>query len=700
VKRALILLILSGLGCGGQAFEAAFVENEQPEFSRVMTAIREAPARQDRAVIAYITGDPMRLVVYDVAAGAPFFSAEVDAVSAPVIAGNLVIIQETRGVVARHIESGAEAFVIDDEETRFVGADSDGDFTVVALAQGPEESPRGHIVGARHGDVLWDHDLQLPVGVPAVSGGIVIVPWATQRVSFLDAMDGHERTRVRIRDAVVGQALVSGGNTYVGQHGIFQVNEALEAGTRTSAAYYEPQARPLPAQPSMMRDGYAPVPPPDHAHHRVRLVWQVDGEGDEMGPRDGRVYFVFYRFLFAFDADGEDLAWVYGHDSDIAGAASVPGGVTLVMQDGSAVSLRAEDGSQTWSASLGEPIEVAVLRTGTIEAPDAAEAPEETSLADRLYAIARTDDARLAAGRGLAARYLGRIEGPAVTGQLVTLCADREEPEPVRLEACGALAERTEGSQHVRVALRGRASFLSGDAAPPVGALARAAATMNIRTVVPDLLAHLEDPATPSAELPGLLEGLGALGVRSAARPVEEFLRLYHASGDDPALVSALGKAAHALALLRGDHSVEVLSKVVADPFTPDPVRAEARAAITQLSAPPEQEAEEAAGATGEAAEEEEAEEEEADTRPSHITTAMTEELLGRAQHDLQACLVGDTPSARVAILVRPDGSIARVQVTPPSMQECVAPIILGHRFPATRRTRPEQIIYTLRRAD
>ena len=53
-------------------------------------------------------------------------------------------------------------------------------------------------------------------------------------------------------------------------------------------------------------------------------------------------------------------------------------------------------------------------------------------------------------------------------------------------------------------------------------------------------------------------EGLGALGVRTAARPVEEFLTLYHATDDDPQLVAGLGKAAHALTALRGQAAVEI----------------------------------------------------------------------------------------------------------------------------------------------
>jgi hypothetical protein len=695
--NALSAFFLFAAACGGQAFEAAFVENEQPEFSRVMQALAEAPPREERAVIAYIAGTPKRLVVFDVATARRLWATEVEPTSAPVVTGDLVLVQESRGVVARALEDGAERFVIDAEDARFVGADSDGTFTVVALSEGPEASPRGLVVGARGNSVLWDHELQLPVGVPAISGGIVIVPWATQRVSFLDALDGHERTRVRVRDAVVGQAFVSDGATYVGQHGIFQITEALESGSRRSAPYYEPQARPLPAQPSMMRDGYAPVPPPDHAHHRVRLVWQVEGTGEDMGPRDGRVYFVFYRFLFAFDANSEELAWAASFDTDIAGATSIPGGILFVSQDGTVSARAAEDGRSLFAANLEERVEVAVLRSGAMAAAEG-EAPEVApesapSLAAQLYAIARTEDARLPAGRALGARYLGRIGGEDVTGQLVTLCADRDEPEPLRREACSALEARTEGSQHVRVALRKRASFLEHEGAPPVGALSRAAAAMSLRNVVPDLLSHLGDPATPSAELPGLFDGLGALGVRTAARPIEEFLRLYHATGDDPELVSGLGRAAHALIALRGRDAVETLQAMIADPFTPASAREEARAAIASLDRPAE-----AAPEVEEPAEE--VVEAPPDTRPTHITAAITTRVFARVDDQLRACLVGDTRSARVTMLVAPDGTIGRVVVSPASMQACVAPIITGHQFPETRRTRPESIVHTIRKSE
>jgi hypothetical protein len=33
-------------------------------------------------------------------------------------------------------------------------------------------------------------------------------------------------------------------------------------------------------------------------------------------------------------------------------------------------------------------------------------------------------------------------------------------------------------------------------------------------------------------------------------------------------------------------------------------------------------------------------------------------------------------------------------------MQACVAPIITGHQFPETRRTRPESIVHTIRKSE
>src|SRR5690606_4948557 len=197
---------------------------------------------------------------------------------------------------------------------------------------------------------------------------------------------------------------------------------------------------------------------------------------------------------------------------------------------------------------------------------------EELALRAQLERAAALDDARLDGGRALAIRYLARFEDEGVTQALIALCAPRGVNGPARRAACDALAARQSGARFVREALRGRASFLEDTPAPPVGALARAAANMRLRNVVPLLLGHLDDPSTPADELPGLLEGRGRLGDARAASPIEGFLRLYHADATDAREAEAIGAAAAALLALAPDR-FSVVQELASDPLASEAAR-------------------------------------------------------------------------------------------------------------------------------
>ena len=49
------------------------------------------------------------------------------------------------------------------------------------------------LVGFKNGKKEWSNELKLPVGVPAVAKKLVIVPWARNRISLLNAESGDEQ---------------------------------------------------------------------------------------------------------------------------------------------------------------------------------------------------------------------------------------------------------------------------------------------------------------------------------------------------------------------------------------------------------------------------------------------------------------------------------------------------------------------------
>jgi hypothetical protein len=689
--RPLALLAVLAAGCGPGAFAHSFQEREEPELSRVLADLSQAPAREESAVVVAITAEGA-LIGWDLREGRRLFEVEAEITATPIVAGRYVVAMESGGLMVRRLEDGARAFGIGDRELRLVGADGEGDSLVISMARGEGQSPLGVVLGAHGGAAQWMEELPLPVATPALVGGVAVVPWAHQRVSFLDASDGHERLRLRLEDAVVGHALRHQQRVLLGQHELFELDEALaQRGTRGDD-FVRPAGRPLPGQPPLMSDGYEPRVAPDGARNRVRLAWAL---GEELALSDGTVYFLFYRLLFALDAGADEVRWVHTLASDAVGVSAAPGGVMVATEDGHARWIAAADGLEVWSADLGSPLRAAELRLGGFVPEGSAEGAAEP-LRAQLERAAGLQDARLDGGRALAIRFLARSSDEDVTQQLIALCAPRAVLGPARRAACDALAARSNGGAFVRTALRGRASFLDDTPPPPVGALARAAATMRLRNLVPELLRHLDDPATPIDELPGLFEGLGGLGVASAARSIEGFLRLYHADATDGREADALAAAARALLVLAPDRFA-LVQELAADPIAPESVRQRLSSALTEhqaASAPP---AAAAAPPPRRAAPPPPV----ADDRPERITDEMRREVLRPVEARLRRCLeprgADPHPSARVSLFVDGEGRPQTISVMPAALQECIEPLIRGRTFPRTRRG-SEALVHVIRR--
>lgn len=695
MMRALLTttLALALAGCGGQAFGSTFAERQDPEMTRVLEELDAVLPREAEPVIVAVTRAPAGLLLWDLREGRERWRIEADVRSAPIVAGDHVVTAEAGGIVARRLVDGQRVVALDDPELHLVGADGEAGTLVISLARGEGDSPLGVVVGVREGGVSWAHDLPLPVGVPAVAGSLVIVPWAHQRVSILDATTGVERFRVRLERSVVGHALHHGSEVYVGQHQLLAVSEPLFRDERQQRAGLEPQARPLPAQPPILPDAYAPRPDVDSAHNRVRLAWALD-DAEPAAFTDGALYFVFYRMVFGLASGADEVRWAQARERDVIGASAVPGGVLVLTEDGGLALLSATDGRPMFEATLGTEVRAADLRAAGFTPPASASiAPAET-LQAQLHRAASLRDPRIGAGRAYAIRFLARDESPEVTAQLIALCADRSDTTPARAAACEQVATRTHGEQHVLAALHEGASFLDGRASPPVGALARAAATMRLRQAVPFLLQHLDDPATPAEELPGLFDGLATLGDRRAITAMESFVRLYHADATDAGTIEAVGAATAALLRLAPDR-IEPLTALSVDPLASAPVRARMATALVPVVAPVATEPAPVARAprTPEPPPE--------PALPPLVTREMLDELLAPVQQRLVRCLEREgadpLPSARILVMLDDQSAIQTVSVTPAELQPCAEPLVRTRTFPRTRQGR-QVIVHTVRR--
>jgi hypothetical protein len=690
------LLLAAGLtvfsGCA-ESLAPKFVPNAAPGEKAVAEAIAAPAPRSESSVLVGITEDPMRLVAWDLGRSAKLWEVAIDAVSAPLIAGNTVVLRERGGVVARDLATGARRAELDSEGD-LVSADGIGDRVVVSIGYG-KGSPRGTVMLLEKNSVRWARTLTQPIGRVALVGDQVLVPWGTQRLTVLAASDGSELARWSFSNMTMGQARIVGRHAYVGQHGLLRVDPDLPAHTNDAVTLIAPEKRTLPAQPPFLRDGYAAMRGAESAENRLELVWQPAIAEGTTGAEQDLLALRFYRVLFGLSASSDTVRFVQVFDHDLVAAEMHSSGLWLADALGTVRVLDA-NGNTLTVRELGMPLLVAALRPGTapVLAPANAEAKAQAPapLSEQLIEAVRLNDERLVLARAYAVEQIARDPSAAITQRLIELCALREQPESVRLSACKAVASRSDGSQHVLAALRQRASFLENTPAPPAGALAQAAATMQLKQAGPLLLLHAEDPATQSSDLAAIFRALEQLDQRNALPMLERFVRLHHAEPPGSELSDALKAAFSALGTLRYGGARPTLEDVASDGLSEKGVRDKARAMLAVIDTPPAPKTADAkdtkAAKVVEAPAARPEPEVQTDPRAYALDMAAVQSTLKPLQYSLERCVAGDPakpPSARVAMIVAGDGSIEGLLVTPSSLQACMEPLLRKARFPETR---------------
>jgi hypothetical protein len=692
IRRLLITLALCGASaCASTSFKPTFKSPERPKPEQIAEELSSVPVRKEAAVIVAVATDPTRLVAWDVARG-QLWQAETNAQSAPIVAGNYVVTQEGDEVVVRDLATGARRTSLDGDDGRLVSADGEGDAAIISLAQATAEKgePLGTLAYIRGGSVRWTQELNLAVGSPALVRNYVLVPWATHRLSVLDSADGAELARWYFNAAVLGHARVDRGRVYVGQHGLLRVQKELLEAKVDTVELIAPALRTLPAQPPLLLDGYAMQTAPDNAQHRVRLEHRV-AENDQL--EQGMFFARFYRMVFGLEAKEDTVRFATLLESDAVGAQVVMSGL-LVVESSGAVRIIDYEGRQTLIAQLpGNLIAANVRASGVVLAPAAAAPAAQPALEAQLLAVANVDDARLAMGRQYAVDLLARSKSSAVTGQLVALCSDAKAPESVRRSACNHLGERESGGDAVLAILRD-----ADRARPHIGALARAAASLQLRAAGALLVPHVLDPRTHAAELPQLITALGTLEHAPAAAAIDRFLRLHHAEPEGSELAPALHAAAAALGVLRAKPYRATLDRVRTDALTAEAVRKSASDALIALDTPPAKAAPRAEDKATVAAAPAAPPAPVVDPRPRYLSAELIEETLKPIAAKLRSCVgsAGPMAQARVAMTIDGEGQVERVFATPSDTQACIEPLVRAQRFPATQQGR-QQVAHVVR---
>jgi hypothetical protein len=696
---SLVALALLVPACGGggvlgsAAFSQRFPDDRVDHVEAVVARLGAVPPEHDRSIVVLAATSPDRLLAYDLAAGRTLWEIPATLRTIPYVAGHYVVTQEEGGVVVRALDGGRETARIADQQMGLIGADGDRDSGAIALSTGGAVGARSVLVGLSHGSPSFRAEVSQALGVPAVRGDMIFQPWGNQNLSVIEE-DGGEIARVRVTRGVMGHAFVEGTSIFVGQTGLGLLSADLDSAS--DVPWLEIASTPRPGNPPLMRDAYTPPPSPGSATHRVRLAFAPRAEGTSVALVDDLVVLVFYRLVFGLSELGARAAWVQEMPHDVIGVSVREAGIFVVDDHGEVSLLSRTDGRPIWNASIGEGGSFAAIDPGTF-APSGSPQGDALPLRDQLLSAAQSTDARLVPAREYAVRLLGGLEDPQVTDNLVALCDDRNAPATVHTAACETLGGRTTGPDAILTALGRHQAFLQGTAAPPVGALARAALAMTERRATPLLLAQMRDPDTRNEDLVPLFEALSGLGDASATTPLEDFLRLYHAEPSDSGLAPGLGAAVAAYTHIAGPTSREFLQSLIDDGLTMVEVRAAAQQGIASLDAP-------AGGTTDGTTTEDEGPvtfTEADDPRPRELTPAIVAQLLDPARSELRECLV--TPGrvhgqARVVLVVEPSGSLSMISVSPDELQACVEPIVRRFTFPETRAHGRQRITHVIRR--
>ncbi|HEX2678068.1 MAG TPA: hypothetical protein VHM19_15545, partial [Polyangiales bacterium] len=445
---------------------------------------------------------------------------------------------------------------------------------------------------------------------------------------------------------------------------------------------------------------------PDSATNRVRLAWKSElTPSNELTLAGRNLYLVFYRFVFALDAKTLALHWVYAHDTDLVGARAQPKGLAVADVDGQVRFLAARSGKSLWFEKNGLPsVDFEMPSEGAaVGAAEDDTAPDAQEMRRQLLAAAQDPDARLVPMRLLAIELLSKVDDAEATANLLGLCEDERTTAPVRKAACTALKDRKTGTDYIITALNRHAAYLEGTNPPPVGALAKAAATQKEKRAVPLLVAHLNDPATPAQTLSPLVAALGDLGDPTAAEALADFLLLYHADPVDENVTRALELIPDALVRLTAEDARPTLEKIVGDPLGAGTIREKARRALAQLDdrAKAAEKDEDAQKLAAEQEKQKAAQPvDEKKLMPTHITVDIVKQTLLPVRDKLQTCVQSAKPEAFQArvVLVIEDGQVLMVSVLPESLQSCIEPLIRSQKFPVTQVSKRERISYVVKR--
>lgn len=562
-------------GAGGAApsvFEPGWQSDAGESIARVEAKLRGAPRPADVAVVVGITADGVAGAMLP--AGSVWrYAGPVDMV--PSIAADGVVFVGGGGkVVALDGKNGQKLWSVDAGTMKLRGGADDGKLSVLSL--GTERASKSRLlVVDRSGTAVGDLTSSTELGRPAARAGVGFVPWGGQYVSALDLATGKELGRLLTRDLPT-HALDRAGTLYFGQHSLVRLDSKIKYAESFQATRFTFKPRELPGNPVWLGNGLE-LPAVDRsARAKIRLFAAPESSGEQVTLASGSYAGSYFRAVYGFAGDDGHLLWADALTADVVGGGPAASGFVF-CDEGGKVHLFDATGGAAAGPSLGQKIVGCAVGAGALRVEGAARG----SLAEQIEQSFSRLDPDMAAAEALLIKELGKLEDPAVTRILISLADEPRVPPAQRDAARRLLAKRKNGADDMLAALERHYDFVTGAEPPPVGPLADALAALHDTRAAAPLAKHLNDPANSMDDVVRAAKALEVLATSAELKDLTTFFALYHATADDPALVSAVVSVGAALVRVGGAQGRALVDRAVSDPLTQPDVQRGLAALVT-----------------------------------------------------------------------------------------------------------------------
>jgi len=285
----------------------------------------------------------------------------------------------------------------------------------------------------------------------------------------------------------------------------------------------------------------------------------------------------YFRAVYGFAGQDDHLLWADALTADVVGGGAAASGFVFCDEAGKVHLFDATGGSAP-GPDLGQKLLGCTVAAGSLKV----EGEARGTLASQIEHSFEHLDPDMASAEALLIAELGKLEDPEVTRILIALADEPRVPPAQRDAARKLLAKRKNGTEYMLAALARHYDYVTGAEPPPVGPLADALGALRDARAAGPLARHLNDPANSTDDVVRAARALDVLASSAETKELSTFFALYHATADDPALVSAVLSVGSALVRVGGAEGRALVERAATDPLT----QPEVQQGLAKLVAP------------------------------------------------------------------------------------------------------------------